>query len=791
MSSRHCQNKYKDLIMKEIRDIARMELQKLFYSPIAWIILILFGVQSGIQFMQLIRSVVIAQELGHSVDNITFNVYSSTSGIFNTILGNLYLYIPLLTMGLLSREFSSGSIKLLYSAPISNRQIVLGKFLSIMVFGLAMVSIVFTEVLLGAFTIKEVDIPLILTGVLGLYLVICTYAAIGLFMSSLTSYQIIAAIGTFAALFGLTQVARLWQEIEFVRDIIYWLSINGRSGTFINGLICSEDVLYFILVSGLFITFTILRLKGIREKSSKYVSLARYAGVFIIVALLGYVSTIPFLMKYHDSTRTKVNTLTPNSQEVLAKLKGKITISSYINIFEEFHFMYGAPPFQKYDMDKYKQYRRFYPNIKMKYNYYYALPVQESFLKSHKERFKDMTLEEALKKACTSYGINAKLFKPASAYANEIDLKEELNRFVRKFTTEDGKSVLLRTFDGIVMFPLESHKTAAFKALVEDLPLVAFVTGHDERDVNNFGSRGYFSITKEKPSRHSLINNGFDFMECGLFKPVDKNINILIITDAKTNFSDKEMKNLDDYIKRGGNLVIACDIGRQDKMNPLVEQFGVRFMPGQVVEHNKGYEIDLVTAVSTKESWKLAYQFEDMHDESVVVMPGTVGISYEPQDGFKYTPVLVSDTVKSIAAIDSLGSWNELQTTDFIDNVATYSLEKEEVLGPITTALALSRKLEGKEQRIMILGDADCFSNSELSRSRNGINASNSLMAYGMFYWLSDNEVPIDVRRPQPPDNEMYLRTGDVSFFNVLYKIVIPALLALTFLLIWLRRKGR
>ncbi len=774
--------------MKMIFKIARMELQKMFYSPIAWLVLIVFAVQSGIILMGIINQIFKVLELGYTISNLTQEI---VLGGFDKIKDSLYLYIPLLTMGLLSREFSSGSIKLFYSSPVSNKQIVLGKFFSMMVFGLAMAFILFIIILLGAFTIKDFDFPLALTGILGMYLLICTYATIGLFMSSLTSYQVVAAIGTFAVFFVLEQVGNLWQSTEFVRDITFWLSINGRSDTFISGLICSEDILYFILVPSLFISFTIFRLKSIREKSPSYISFTRYAGAFVIVVLVGYISTIPFLMKYYDATQTKSNTLTKNSQEVISKLKGEITITSYVNLFDE-NFESGSPYSQKTDINRHKKYSRFYPNIKFKYKYYYDLPIEEDDLKSHNKRYKGLGQEEALEKACKIYDVNIKKFYPGKDYLDEIDLKSELNRFVRKIETKDGKISYLRTYNDPFLFPFESQITAAFKRLVMELPSVGFVKGHEERNEDDFGSRGYFSLAKEKPFRWSLINNGFDFTTCELSRSVDKNIDILIIAEPRTIFSDQEMKNLNDYINHGGNLIIACDTKRQETMNPLVKRFGVKFMEGQVVECNKGYTMDLVTTEFTEEGQKLAYQFEKIAQrESVVSMPGTVAISYENTGEFNYIPVLVSDTVKNIAQIDSVGSWNELKTTDFVDDIASYNSEEGETLGALTTALALTRKVGEKEQRIMILGDADCLSNGEFSRRRKGIKAENLGMSEGIFFWLSNNEVPIDVRRPAPTDNELYLEKSDMPFLNTLYKIIIPSLLALAFLLIWLRRKGR
>lgn len=68
---------------------------------------------------------------------------------------------------------------------------------------------------------------------------ICAYAAIGLFMSTLTSYQVVAAVGTLAVLAALNYIENVGQDIPFVRDITYWLSISGRADTFFKGMICS------------------------------------------------------------------------------------------------------------------------------------------------------------------------------------------------------------------------------------------------------------------------------------------------------------------------------------------------------------------------------------------------------------------------------------------------------------------------------------------------------------------------------------------------------------------------
>lgn len=65
-----------------------------------------------------------------------------------------------------------------------------------MVYGLCMMGGVFIVVLYSACIVQNFDMPVVLAGMLGIYLLFCTYASIGLFMSSLTSYQVVAAIGT-------------------------------------------------------------------------------------------------------------------------------------------------------------------------------------------------------------------------------------------------------------------------------------------------------------------------------------------------------------------------------------------------------------------------------------------------------------------------------------------------------------------------------------------------------------------------------------------------------------------
>lgn len=79
-----------------------------------------------------------------------------------------------------------------------------------MFYAFVLIGILMIYAITAATVIKDIDFPMILTGMLGIYLLICAYSAIGLFMSSLTSYQVVAAVGTLTILALLTYVQGLW-----------------------------------------------------------------------------------------------------------------------------------------------------------------------------------------------------------------------------------------------------------------------------------------------------------------------------------------------------------------------------------------------------------------------------------------------------------------------------------------------------------------------------------------------------------------------------------------------------
>ncbi|MEN6618021.1 MAG: Gldg family protein [Rikenellaceae bacterium] len=767
--------------MKMIYKIARTELQTLFYSPIAWLILIIFTIQSSIAFSNGLENMVGAQSLAYMQGNLSMTLFAHPHrGFFTIIQQYLYLYIPLLTMGLMSKELSSGSIKLLYSSPVTNAQIILGKYLSMIFYALIITGILMIFVVYSSFTIESFDFVGVCAGLLGLFLLICGYAAVGLFMSSLTSYQVVAAMGTLATLAVLNMVGTMWQDIALVRDITYWLSIKGRSNEFIRGLICSEDVLYFLIVIGLFLSLSILRLKAIRQKHPLSISLTRYIGAFLIAVVLGYFSSRPALMVYYDATRTKANTLTPNSQEIVAKMKQGLTINTYDNILDQYYYL-ALPKGEIRDIMRFKQYLRFKPDIKMKYFRYYDKANNPDLDK----RYPLLNDKERMLQYAKTFRLDSTIFMSPTEIKKIENLQPEGNRFVRTLVTENGEKTFLRVFDDPDVVPSEAEISAAFKRLVMELPQVGFVKGHGERDCIRSGDRDYNKFAQDRPFRYSLINQGFDFAEVTLDKEIPETIDILVLSDMKKELSPEHKANLEKFIAKGGNLLIAGEPGRQKLMNPVVAQFGVEFMPGRLVKPSLNFMPDFIIATPTKEAADMMYMLKTMRKKDYVVsMPGTTSLKYTEDKGFKVTKLLVTDTTG--------GVWNEVETTDFIDDtVKVNAAAGEEMKASIPTAISLSRKVGDKEQKIVILGDADCISNGEISIGRKDVNAANYYLIMSSFFWMSNDEVPIDVRRPATTDTKLHIGVSGMTITRWLLIGVLPILMAMFYIFIWIRRRGR
>ena len=766
--------------MRSILRILKTELKVFFFSPIAWLILLVFAVQVGTAFCGLYTESLRYQEMGYPVYEATARVISGLRGLFVQMLNNLYLCIPLLTMGLMSREYSNGSIKLLYSSPVSNFQIIIGKYLSTMVYGLILVLVMCLPTIFVAKYVESPDIMMMAVAALGVYITICAYSAIGLFLSTITQYQVVAVISTLIVLAILNFIGNVGQEYDLVRDITFWLSISGRSKVFLEGMICTREVLYFVLVIFLFLSMSIIKLRGQRLKLPVWKTALNYAAVLVVVFGLGILSSRPKFIKYYDATQAKSNTLTEYSQEVMSKITDGLTITTYANVLDETWF-YAEPRSKNRDLARIEKYLRFKPEIKQKYVYYYG--DYYSNYRYERDEYKDKTPRELVQAIYRWSRQDTTTYMPQEQVWAMDDIRAEGGRMVRVLSRDNGRKAILRVYDDSHIHPSETEITVAMKTLVDRPAVPAFVVGHGERSMNDNGDNGYGLIATHRVARHALINQGFMPREISLEKPIPIDVDFLVISDMKSPLSAVELENYKNFIDRGGSALILGEPRRQKNMNPLVEPLGLKFADNLLVSPNDLFADDLIIA-EVKPHDPMSPSFAAMGANGIkATMSSACAIERIPSENNFF--------VDDIMVTADKGVWIETKTRDFANEKSVLNPEDGEVEKQYAVATVASRKVKGKDQIIIVTGDSDIFSPKELNANRAGVRAANFSFFNEFMYTLTLGQYPINVGREISPDTRFTASHDVLPWMNFIYKWFIPAIILISCLVVLIYRKRR
>ncbi len=221
--------------MRNVVAVAQRELRSYFLSPVAYVVMALFLLLAGYLFFGGVD-----QSRQASLTGLTQNV------------SVLFLFIvPAISMRLLSEELRTGTIEVLMTNPVEEWQVVTGKYLASvgLVFLMLLLTVIYAAFL---FAWGTPDRGPILTGYLGVLLQGAAFLAVGLWASSMTQNQIVAALLTFALLlvFWLSEI--LGQFLGGTAgSIVSYLSIVNHFNGFVQGVVNTKDVVYYVtLVAG-------------------------------------------------------------------------------------------------------------------------------------------------------------------------------------------------------------------------------------------------------------------------------------------------------------------------------------------------------------------------------------------------------------------------------------------------------------------------------------------------------------------------------------------------------------
>ena len=243
-----------------IRLLALRELRSLFAMPSTWFMLAVLQFIFAWFFLARLEAFLEIQPQLAQLANPPGVTATVAAPMFNTVALLLMMLVPMFTMRLIAEERRNQTLVLLLSAPLSGRHIVLGKFLGLLVF----LVVLMTGVPMMLYTLAlgtDLDHGLLLSNMLGLFLLTASYVALGLYISALTTQPIIAAIGAFAVLIG------LWlADIGAAAEDSPWHAISplNHFQNFNNGLLDSSDAAFFVLFTVVFLLLAMKRLHNNR-----------------------------------------------------------------------------------------------------------------------------------------------------------------------------------------------------------------------------------------------------------------------------------------------------------------------------------------------------------------------------------------------------------------------------------------------------------------------------------------------------------------------------------------------
>jgi ABC-2 type transport system permease protein len=243
--------------------LLKRELKACFYSPIAYVVMFFFWMLTGGNFIWLLG------QLAHG-ESLTVATQLMLSGPLLTFA--LPVIVPLITMRLFAEEKKLGTLEALLTTPVRVSELVLAKFSGALIFYMVLwlPVIVYVNIQAGLCPPETVGFPdggALRAGMLGVMLVGALYVAVGVFMSSLTSNQIVAAIGGFALLFGSSlslAIMAYSAPNPSVRIVGQFFSSFAHMLDFSRGIVDSRIVVMYLCYAGWFLFATVKVIEGKR-----------------------------------------------------------------------------------------------------------------------------------------------------------------------------------------------------------------------------------------------------------------------------------------------------------------------------------------------------------------------------------------------------------------------------------------------------------------------------------------------------------------------------------------------
>ena len=308
---------------------------------------------------------------------------------------------------------------------------------------------------------------------------------------------------------------------------------------------------------------------------------------------------------------------------------------------------------------------------------------------------------------------------------------------------------------------------------------LVFITGHGERQPDREAN---FDLSKWA---HQLQQRGFRTRALSLAEipQIPQNTSVLVIAGPQVPLLAGEVKKIQRYLEEGGNLLWLADPGPDQGLDPVAEMLGIEFEPGTIVDQISQQLTGSPTALVIAEygSHPAVNNFSDntvFPNACAITIPeGDTPANEEPVE-----PGGQGNWQHQVLVDTRTASWVE---TGPLNRNIQFDKGKD-IAGPVNLAVAISRDIKDKQQRIAVVCDGDFASNAFVMR-----NAGNLDFAMSITNWLSHDDTYVNIPVRTVSDQTIQLSNTTRTVFMVLFVFVIPISLTASGIAIWLKRRKR
>ena len=466
--------------------------------------------------------------------------YAGLESLFSTAPYLFMFLIPAITMRSLAEERKEGTFELLFTRPVTDWQIILGKYFA----AVLLILFALMPTLVYCFSVStlgtpqgNIDTGAVIGSYIGLFLLGAAFAAIGLFASSVTKNQIIAfTIAVFLCFFFYSGFDSLSQLLSLQDLGLQNLGITAHYQSVSRGVLDTRDLAYFIIVTGIFIWLTLFVIIRQRKKKLFTTTMFGYTGILLVIALISNIAFTRF-----DFTTEKRYTISPISRQIMDSLQQPVKVTVYLqgnNFPAGFKRLQGASRDMLSDLQAYS-------HRKLQFEFVDPLKgLSQEQQNSTLQNLSDKGLTPQTWSFKTDDGVVQKVLV-SSALVVAGGKEIAVNLLQRRIGLSDDESI-----NNSIQNLEYAFSSAIKKATSGGKPIIGFTEGHNELTDLQL----HYAMKD--------LEDGYEVGRVNLatipFKGLLQ-LKLLVLPKPDKKFTELEKFKLDQYIMRGGRVLWAID----------------------------------------------------------------------------------------------------------------------------------------------------------------------------------------------------------------------------------------